>query len=110
MNQRESTALRLLDLGGEDLITSDPVLVREVADWYAGPRDTQRMPLRLRRWMLPMGLARGCRPPAASATSPRQSRRERPKGCFKPTRVAKWESGRFDATANRLTTDSGNSP
>ncbi len=50
VNERES-ALRLLDLGCDNLITSDPMLMREVVDWYAGLGDTQRMLLRLRRWM-----------------------------------------------------------
>ncbi len=50
VNDRE-TALRLLDLGCDNLITSDPALVREVVDWYAGLGDTQRMLLRLRRWI-----------------------------------------------------------
>jgi glycerophosphoryl diester phosphodiesterase len=47
---RES-ALRLLDLGCDNLITSDPAPMRELVDWYAGLDDTQRMLLRLRRWM-----------------------------------------------------------
>ncbi len=50
VNTRES-ALRLLDLGADNLITSDPALAREVVDWYAGLGDTERMLLRLRRWL-----------------------------------------------------------
>ena len=50
VNEREM-ALRLLDLGCDNLITSDPKLIREVVDWYAGLGDTERMLLRLRRWM-----------------------------------------------------------
>ena len=46
-----ATALRLLDLGCDNLITSDPVLMREVVDWYSGLGDTERMLLRLRRWL-----------------------------------------------------------
>jgi glycerophosphoryl diester phosphodiesterase len=50
VNDREA-ALRLLDLGCDNLITSDPVLMREVVDWYAGLGDAERVLLRLRRWM-----------------------------------------------------------
>lgn len=50
VNDRES-ALRLLDLGCDNLITSDPVLMREVVDWYAGLGDAERILMRLRRWM-----------------------------------------------------------
>jgi glycerophosphoryl diester phosphodiesterase len=50
VNDRES-ALRLLDLGCDNLITSDPVLMREIVDWYAGLGDAERMLMRLRRWM-----------------------------------------------------------
>ena len=50
VNDRES-ALRLLDLGCDNLITSDPMLMREVVDWYASLADTQRLLMRLRRWM-----------------------------------------------------------
>jgi len=45
------TALRLLDLGCDNLITSDPALMREVVDWYADLSDAERMVLRLRRWL-----------------------------------------------------------
>jgi glycerophosphoryl diester phosphodiesterase len=44
-------ALRLLDLGCDNLITSDPKLIREVVDWYAGLGDIERMLLRVRRLM-----------------------------------------------------------
>ena len=47
VNDRES-ALRLLDLGCDNLITSDPAPLRELVDWYAGLDDTERMLLRLR--------------------------------------------------------------
>ncbi len=50
VNDRE-LALRLLDLGCDNLITSDPALIRTVVDWYAGLGDTERMLLRIRRWM-----------------------------------------------------------
>jgi glycerophosphoryl diester phosphodiesterase len=50
VNDRGS-ALRLLDLGCDNLITSDPVLMREVVDWYSSLGDTERMLLRLRRWL-----------------------------------------------------------
>jgi glycerophosphoryl diester phosphodiesterase len=50
VDDRDS-ALRLLDLGCDNLITSDPVPMREVVDWYAGLGDAERMLLRLRRWI-----------------------------------------------------------
>jgi glycerophosphoryl diester phosphodiesterase len=50
VNEREM-ALRLLDLGCDNLITSDPMLMREVVDWYAGLGQVERMLLRLRRWL-----------------------------------------------------------
>jgi glycerophosphoryl diester phosphodiesterase len=50
VNERE-TALRLLDLECDNLITSDPALIREVVDWYAGLGDAERMLLRIRRWI-----------------------------------------------------------
>ena len=50
VNRREST-LRLLDLGCDNLITSDPELMREIVDWYAGLGDAQRLLMRLRTWM-----------------------------------------------------------
>jgi glycerophosphoryl diester phosphodiesterase len=50
VNDRE-TAVRLLDLGCDNLITANPVPMREVVDWYAGLGDAQRLLLRLRRWM-----------------------------------------------------------
>ena len=46
-----AAAVRLLDLGCDNLITSDPALMREVVDWYTGLGDTERMLLRLRRWV-----------------------------------------------------------
>jgi glycerophosphoryl diester phosphodiesterase len=45
------TALRLLDLGCDNLITPDPVLVRQVVDEYAELGDLERMLLRLRQWL-----------------------------------------------------------
>lgn len=45
------TALRLLDLGCDNLITADPVTIREVVDRYAALGDAQRMLLRIRRWL-----------------------------------------------------------
>jgi glycerophosphoryl diester phosphodiesterase len=50
VNDRE-TAIALLDLGCDNLITSDPAAMREVVDWYAGLGDGERMVMRLRRWM-----------------------------------------------------------
>jgi len=50
VNDRE-LAFRLLDIGCDNLITSDPALMREVVDWHAGLSDVSRMLLRLRRWM-----------------------------------------------------------
>lgn len=50
VNDRE-LAIRLLDVGCDNLITSDPALVREVVDWHAELGDVSRMVLRLRRWM-----------------------------------------------------------
>jgi glycerophosphoryl diester phosphodiesterase len=50
VNDRE-LALRLLDIGCDNLITSDPALMREIVDWHAGLSDVSRMLLRLRRWM-----------------------------------------------------------
>lgn len=45
------TALRLLDLGCDNLITPDPVLIRKVVDEYAELGGLERMLLRLRRWL-----------------------------------------------------------
>ena len=50
VNDRE-LALRLMDLGCDNLITSNPALLREVVDWYAQLGDAERMLMRLRRWM-----------------------------------------------------------
>jgi len=50
VNDRDA-ALRLLDLGADNLITSDPALMREVVDWYQGRDDVERVLMRLRRWM-----------------------------------------------------------
>ncbi|MBL9123645.1 MAG: glycerophosphoryl diester phosphodiesterase membrane domain-containing protein [Planctomycetaceae bacterium] len=50
VNEREQ-ALRLLDLGCDNLITSDPAALREIVDWYQELGDFERMILRLRRWM-----------------------------------------------------------
>jgi len=50
VNER-STALRVLELGCDNLITSDPALMREVVDWHAGLGDVERMLVRLRRWL-----------------------------------------------------------
>jgi glycerophosphoryl diester phosphodiesterase len=44
-------ALRLLDLGCDNLITPNPVLIRKVVDEYARLGDIERMLLRLRRWL-----------------------------------------------------------
>ena len=46
-----ATALRMLDLGCDNLITSDPQLMREVVDWHNNLGDAQRIVMRLRRWM-----------------------------------------------------------
>ncbi len=48
VNDRES-ALRMLDLGCDNLITSDPALMRSIVDWYEGLSDTEQMLMRLRR-------------------------------------------------------------
>ncbi len=48
-----ATALRMLDLGCDNLITSDPALMREVVDWYAGLSEFERLLMRLRRWARP---------------------------------------------------------
>ncbi len=50
VNDRE-TALRMLDLGCDNLITSDPALMRYLVDWYEGLSDTERILMRLRRKM-----------------------------------------------------------
>ncbi|MEX2114901.1 MAG: glycerophosphodiester phosphodiesterase family protein [Pirellulales bacterium] len=50
VNDRES-AVRLMDLGCDNLITRQPALMRQVVDWYAELDDIERMLLRLRRWM-----------------------------------------------------------
>jgi hypothetical protein len=50
VNDRDA-ALRLLNLGADNLITSDPALMREVVDWYQGRDDVERVLMRLRRWM-----------------------------------------------------------
>jgi glycerophosphoryl diester phosphodiesterase len=50
VNDRE-TALRQLDLGCDNLITSDPVEMRKLVDWYQKLGDVERMLMRLRRWM-----------------------------------------------------------
>jgi glycerophosphoryl diester phosphodiesterase len=50
VNDRE-TALRLLDLGCDNLITSDPALMRELVDSYVRLGGAERMLLRLRRWL-----------------------------------------------------------
>lgn len=50
VNDREA-ALRLLDLGCDNLITSDPAKMRDIVGWYAELTDMERMFLRLRRWM-----------------------------------------------------------
>jgi glycerophosphoryl diester phosphodiesterase len=50
VNDRES-AIRFLDLGCDNLITSDPAMMREVVDWYAELDDGRRILMRLRRWM-----------------------------------------------------------
>jgi len=50
VNDRE-TALRMLDLGCDNLITSNPATMRELVDWYQSRSDAERMVLRLRRWL-----------------------------------------------------------
>lgn len=45
------TALRLLDLGCDNLIVDDAAPFRELVDWYADRGAPERMLLRLRRWM-----------------------------------------------------------
>jgi glycerophosphoryl diester phosphodiesterase len=50
VNDRER-ALRLLDLGCDNILTSDPAAMREIVDWYNDLGDTERMLLRIRRWM-----------------------------------------------------------
>lgn len=45
------TALRLLDLGVDNLITDDPALMRQIVDSYAALDTHERILLRLRRWM-----------------------------------------------------------
>jgi glycerophosphoryl diester phosphodiesterase len=46
-----AAALRSLDLGCDNLITSDPKLMRQVVDEYSALTDAERVLLRLRRWM-----------------------------------------------------------
>jgi len=46
-----NTALRLLDLGVDNLITSDPAAMREIVDWYTGLGTPERLIFRLRRWL-----------------------------------------------------------
>lgn len=50
VNDRDQ-ALRLMDLGCDKLITSNPALMREIVDWYTQLGDVERMLMRLRRWM-----------------------------------------------------------
>jgi glycerophosphoryl diester phosphodiesterase len=44
-------ALALVEMGCDNLITSNPVLVREVVDEYVQLSDVARVLLRLRRWI-----------------------------------------------------------
>jgi len=50
VNDRQ-VALRLLDYGCDNLITSDPAAMREVVDWYTGLGELERMLLRVRCWL-----------------------------------------------------------
>jgi glycerophosphoryl diester phosphodiesterase len=50
VNDRD-TARRLMELGCDNLITSDPKLMRQVVDEYAALSDVERVLHRLRRWM-----------------------------------------------------------
>jgi glycerophosphoryl diester phosphodiesterase len=49
-NDRE-IALRMLDLGCDNLIVSNPLATRELVDWYQSRSDAERIILRLRRWL-----------------------------------------------------------
>ncbi len=47
----QETALRMLDLGCDNLITDEPALLRAVVDEYNELGDAERLLLRMRRWM-----------------------------------------------------------
>ena len=47
----QETAVRMLDLGCDNLITDEPALMRAVVDEYNELSDVERMLLRMRRWL-----------------------------------------------------------
>ena len=47
----QESALRMLDLGCDNLITDEPALMRSLVDEYSNLSDVERMLLRMRRWL-----------------------------------------------------------